>query len=229
MELEQQPINVSARKTVVAQAPIIERKAFLKKVYGLLSLSVLMATIGAWATLSNEALLTTVINNIFIFFILEIGTMIWCMFARQKETQGLIALFSFTTLTGIVAAPVVMMYTQASVVNALLLTALVFGGLTLYVANSKRDFSFLGGMLTVGLIVLIVGTLLNAFFFKSPANTMFMNIGGAFLFSGFIVYDTFMIMRKYPTNEYILATISLYIDVLNLFLILLQLFGGRRD
>ncbi len=87
----------------------------------------------------------------------------------------------------------------------------------------------MGGMLTTGLVIMIVGGLLNAFLFKSPAINFLYSAGGVFLFSGFIIYDTFNILNRYPTDEYISATLSLYLDILNLFLLLLRLLGGSRD
>ena len=87
----------------------------------------------------------------------------------------------------------------------------------------------MGGMLTTGLVVLIIGGLLNTFIFKSSGISFLYSAAGVFLFSGFIIYDTFNILKRYPTDEYISATLSLYLDILNLFLMLLHLLGGSRD
>ena len=87
----------------------------------------------------------------------------------------------------------------------------------------------MGGMLTTALIVMIIGGLLNVFLFKSPAFSFLYSAAGVLIFSGFIIYDTFNIMNRYPTDEYIAATLSLYLDILNLFLMLLHLLGGSRD
>lgn len=87
----------------------------------------------------------------------------------------------------------------------------------------------MGGMLTTGLILLIVGSLLNVFLFGNAWASFFISCVAVFLFSGFIIYDTFNIMRRYPTDEYISATLSLYLDILNLFLALLRILGMSRD
>lgn len=212
-----------------SEAPLSERMAFLRKVYGLLSISVLMAAAASWFTLSNEAFLMTVYRSQMMFFILQIGAIFFAMWARKKETLGLVALFTFTILTGITTAPVLAMYTGGIVTQAALMTGLIFAGLSIYTVRSKKDFSFMGGMLTTGLLILVVGGLLNAFIFKSSAGAFMFSCVGVFLFSGFIIYDTFNILRRYPTDEYISATLSLYLDILNLFMALLHILGGSRD
>ena len=87
--------------------------------------------------------------------------------------------------------------------------------MTGYVFLSKKDFSFLSGFLITGLIVVIVGSLLNAFIFQSPLGEFALAGGGVILFSGFILYDTSNILRYYDVEDYTSATLSLYLDVLN--------------
>ncbi len=218
-----------AQPVPASQVSVPERMAFLRKVYGLLSLSVFMAAAASWMTLNNETFLQTVAANYIIFIILQFAVIFFAFWARKKENLGIIALFSFTILTGITTAPVLLMYTGATITNAAFLTGITFAGLSFYTIRSKKDFSFMGGMLTTGLIILIVGGLLNAFLFKSTGFSFLYSAAGVFLFSGFIIYDTFNILNRYPTDEYISATLSLYLDILNLFLMLLHLLGGSRD
>ena len=218
-----------AQPITAAQASVPERMAFLRKVYGLLSISVFMAAIASWMTLTNEVFLATVAQYYIGFIILEFAAIFFAFWARKKENLGTIALFSFTILTGITTAPILLRYTGATVTNAAFLTGITFAGLSFYTIRSKKDFSFMGGMLTTGLIILIIGGLLNVFLFKSPAISFAYSAVGVFLFSGFIIYDTSNILRRYPTDEYISATLSLYLDILNLFLMILHLLGGNRD
>jgi FtsH-binding integral membrane protein len=212
-----------------AAASVDERMAFLRKVYGLLSLSLFLAAVASWMTIRDENFLSVVYQNYMVFIIVEFAMLFFVFWARKRETLGLVALFSFTMLTGVTTAPVVYIYSGQTVTNAAFLTGIIFAGLSFYTITSKRDFSFMGGMLSTGLIILIVGGLLNVFFFKSPAISFLYSAAGAFLFSGFIIYDTFNILNRYPTDEYISATLSLYLDILNLFLLLLRLLGGGRD
>jgi FtsH-binding integral membrane protein len=213
----------------VAAAPVSERMAFIKKVYGLLSISIFLAAAASWMTINNPAFLAVVTGNYLMFIILQFAVIFLAFWARKKATLGLIALFSFTILTGITTAPVLLVYSGQTVTNAAFLTGIIFAGLSFYAIVSKKDFSFLGGMLFVGLIALIVGGLLNAFIFQSSGFSFLYSIIGVLLFSGYILYDTSNIMRRYPTDEYISATLSLYLDILNIFLLLLHLLGGGRD
>ncbi len=149
------------------------------------------------------------------------------MAVRRKPGLNVAALFAFTTVSGLTLGPVMLVYNAGVVQEALVLTVLIFGGLTMYVMLSKRDFSFLGGFLITGLIVVIVGSLLNAFLFQSPAGEFMLAAGGVLLFSGFILYDTSNILRHYDVEDYTSATLALYLDILNLFLFLLRLLSSR--
>jgi len=224
-----QTVQNYANSIPAAAAPVKERMAFLKKVYGLLAISVFLAAGGSWLTINNEPFLATVARNYFVFIVLEFAVIFFAIWARKRETLGLVALFSFTILTGITTAPVLLAYTGDTVTNAAFLTGIIFAGLSFYAIVSKKDFSFLGGLLTTGLIIMIVGGLLNVLIFKSSAGSFLFSAIGVFIFSGFILYDTSNILKRYPTDEYISATLSLYLDILNLFLVLLHLLGGSRD
>lgn len=204
-----------------ANATVEVRMAFLKKVYSLLALSLLTAAVGAFVGRGlNPALLLPL-------FIAEIVMVFVAMGVRRKPGWNTAALFGFTTLSGLTLGPVMMVYNAGVIQEALVLTVLIFGGLTLYVMTSKRDFSFLGGFLVTGLIVVIVGGLLNAFFFQSAAGEFILAAGGVLLFSGFVLYDTSNILRNYDVEDYTSATLALYLDILNLFLFLLRLLGNR--
>jgi modulator of FtsH protease len=144
---------------------------------------------------------------------------------------NLLALFGFTTLTGVIISPVLYYFSlvnPASIIQAGVLTVGIFGGLTAYVFISRRDFSFLRGMVVTGLIVVILAGLLNIFI-GSSALGFAVSAAALLLFSGFVLYDTSNIIRRYPTNEYVAGALSLYLDAFNIFLALLRLLNaGRR-
>lgn len=222
-------MNSNAYGNIVAiDAPVEERMAFLKKVYFLLSLSVFTSAVACWMTISNVQFLEAVYNNRILLYLCEIGAIFFVYWARHKPNLGYIALFSFTILTGMTTSILVFNYRHV-VVEALTITGFVFAGLSLYAVQSKKDFSFLQGFLFVGVLALLIGGLLNLFLFKSEALMFFMSIGGVLIFSGFILYDTSNILKTYPTNEYISATLALYIDVLMLFKYIIILLGGSRE
>ena len=215
-------------KISVAEAPVIDRLSFLKRVYGLLSLSLITGILAGTFALNNEPLLALVAKNIIWFFIAEIAMIFLCMWKRKDKTLGLVFLFGFTSLTGLVSAPLVYAY-QSVAFPAAILTMVTFISLTSYVMITKKDFSFLKGILLVGIVLMVVGGLLNLFFFKSFGIQYYMAWGGVFLFSGFILYDTSNIIRRYNTDEAVLGALALYLDILNLFLNLLIILGGRKN
>ena len=217
-----------ANPVPVATADVTDRLTFLKKVYWLLSLSLLTGILASIFTLNSPGLLLLVAKNQFLFLIVEIGVLLLCFWKRKHATLSFIFLFAFTTLTGLTSAPIVYAY-QTVAFPAAVLTMVAFGSLTGYVLITKKDFSFLRGALFVGLILLVVGGLLNVFFFKSSDLQYFMAWGGVFLFSGFILYDTSNIIHRYNTDEAVLGALALYLDVLNLFLHLLIILGGRKN
>ena len=100
--------------------------------------------------------------------------------------------------------------------------------LTLYAFVSRRDFSAWGSFFTVGLWVLIATSLINLFVRNATASIW---IAGAtvLVFSGLLVFDTWRLRNVYGPNDYVPAAVNIYLDLLNLFIALLQLVGGRRD
>ena len=209
-----------------AYAPPAERMAFLRKIYALLSLSIFVAAGVAFTVTTDEAMFSMVTNNYILFIVLEIVAIIVCFAAKKKQNLALFALFAFTALTGATISPVLMRYTGGTITQAASLTGIIFVGLSMYTINSKKDFSFMGGMLVTVLLVVIVGSLMNVFIFQSSLMSFGISSVAVILFSGFIVYDTSNIIRHYPTDEYISATLALYLDILNLFLHLLRLLGS---
>ena len=213
--------------TPAASVTTTDRLVFIKKVYSLLAMSMGTAAIGAY--LGSGPLLLLVAPNMMLFFILQIGLIFFASFAARKPGLNMVALFSFTTVSGLTLGPLLYQVGPSIAAEAFALTAITFAGLSMYVVYSKKDFSFMSGFLMTGLIVLVVGGLLNMFFIQSGMMHFVMSGASVLLFSGFILYDTSNIMRYYGTDEYVSATLALYLDVLNLFIALLSILGIMSD
>jgi FtsH-binding integral membrane protein len=213
--------------TSAASVTTTERLVFIKKVYSLLAMSMGSAAIGAY--LGSGPLLLLVAPNMMLFFILQIALIFFASFAARKPGLNMVALFSFTTVSGLTLGPLLYQVGPSIAAEAFALTAITFAGLSMYVVYSKKDFSFMSGFLMTGLIVLVVGGLLNMFFIQSGMMHFVMSGASVLLFSGFILYDTSNIMRYYGTDEYVSATLALYLDVLNLFIALLSILGIMSD
>jgi FtsH-binding integral membrane protein len=214
-----------------AQASVSERMGFIRKVYALFFAATLFAIGGVLLGLSYDPLLQFAYEHPFIMFFVMIGGVMGAQAVRHVPGLNLAALFGFTTLTGVVISPliaVIWRINPGSILAAGLLTVGIFGGLTAYVFVSKKDFSFMRGMLMTGLIVVILAGVVNIFL---GASALGFAVAAAtlLLFSGFVLYDTSNIIRRYPTNEYVAGALSLYLDAFNIFLALLRILNaGRR-
>nr|WP_246166688.1 Bax inhibitor-1/YccA family protein [Marinobacter salinexigens] len=161
--------------------------------------------------------------------------LVWLVLPRTANSgAGIGVVFAFTGLLGLSLGPTLNYYLQMSngsqiVMQALGGTALVFFALSGYVLTTKKDFSFMRGMLVAGLVVVLVAALgaLVASMFGVAITAFSLAISAAivFLMSGFILYDTSRIINGGEQN-YIMATTGLYLNIYNLFVALLQLIGA---
>ncbi|XP_004700531.1 protein lifeguard 4 [Echinops telfairi] len=208
----------------VASASVHIRMAFLRKVYSILSLQVLLTTMTCSVFLYFEPIQTFVHKSpalILVFALGSFGLILALTLNRHKHPLNLYLLFAFTLLEALTVAIVVTFYDVYIILQAFILTTAVFLGLTAYTLQSKRDFSKFGaGLFTVLWILCLSGFL--QLFFHSETVELVLAAGGALLFCGFIVYDTHSLMHRLSPEEYILAAISLYLDIINLFLHLLR-------
>jgi len=162
-------------------------------------------------------MLFAVIANFAVYFAL-----LW-----NRHTPGLnVALFyGYTFLNGLMLGPLVALANAINpwlVVQALALTAIGFFAIATYVMTTGKDFSSLGPFLVAGLLVVIVAGILN-FFVGGTGLGLGISIVSALLFMGFTAYDMSNIMHKFRDEEYILATVELYLDFINLFVALLRI------
>src|SRR5215213_8443518 len=216
----------------VAEASVGERLAFIRKVYSLFFVATLFAIGGVVLGFAFPPLMIAISEHYWITLLLMIGGVIGAQAVRHTPGLNLAAFFGFTTFTGIVISPFLFIVSRtnpASILQAGVLTVGIFGGLTAYVFISKRDFSFLRGMLFVGLIVIVLAGILNMLMVGSSGLGFALAAAALLLFSGFVLYDTSNIMRRYPTNEYIAGAMDLYLDAFNIFLAILRILNaGRR-
>ena len=155
--------------------------------------------------------------------------LIWFVLPKTAHSSaGLGVVFAITGLLGFGLGPVISSYLTLANGSQIVMTALggtgaIFLGLSTYALTTKRDFSFMGGFLIVGLLVVLGAALLNIFL-AVPALSLTISAVVVMLMSGFILYDTSRMVNGGETN-YVLATISLYLNILNLFTSLLHLLG----
>jgi len=217
--------NDFAYNNNVAGASKHVRLGFMRKVYGLLSVQLSMTTLIGGVFLFTPGVKEFVqARPVFLFpaFILSIGLLIALHIKRKETPINLVLLACFTVVEAYTVGVLVTFFDQSVVIQAFFLTAAVVIGLTAFTFQTKRDFSNMGAALSTGLMVLILGGFLQIFLGNELTDTA-MAVGGALLFSLFIIYDTQMIMTRLSAEEYILATIQLYLDIINLFIEILKI------
>ena len=159
--------------------------------------------------------------------VMTIGAFITLFVVQKKadSASGIYWVFAFTGLMGASLGYTLNFYLGVAgpglIMEALGATALVFFALSAYALTTKKDFSFMGGFLVVGLVVVLVAAIANIFF-AVPAVSLAISAAIVFIMSGFILFDTSRIIHGGETN-YIRATVSLYLNIYNLFTSILHL------
>lgn len=195
------------------------------KLMRMFTISILVSFLGTWVGMYTPPALFLPLVAV------ELIMLVAAFLIRRKgKAIGYTFVFAFCFISGITIFPTIAHYASVGgtslVTTAFLLTGIIFAGLTLYAYVSKRDFSFLGGFLFVGLLVLI-GFSLIGLFTGGFGGTLGLMIaaGGVLIFSGFILYDISQYKHGLPDEAIPLAVLNLYLNFINLFLYLLRLLG----
>jgi len=203
------------------------RADFIRKVYGLLFLTLAVTVgVGALAAPLGPAIAPFTLP----LFIVGIICVIALNFARRVPVLNVALLLLFGAIQGAIFGPYLAMANDAAPgigAEAGWTTIAVFGGLTAYVFASRKDFSFLGGMLFVSLIALIVAGIVMMFVHAAWASMAYCVIG-ILIFSGYVLYDTSQIILRLGPEDAVVGAIALYLDFVNLFLLILDLLSLRR-
>lgn len=206
-----------------SQSSALESNKVLRNTYALLSLTLLFSAMTAAGSLllqlPHPGIIISLVGFIGLYFLTaKLRNSIW----------ALPSVFALTGFMGYTLGPIVGHYLAmpggvSIVMNAFAMTGIIFLSLSAYVLTTKKNFSFMGGFLMVGLILGVVGSL-AAIFFQIPALSLAISAMFVLLMSGFILYETSNILHGGETN-YIMATVSLYVSIYNLFTSLLHLLG----
>ena len=199
--------------------------SFVKETYKLFAASMMAGAVGAYV---GVPLAGTIAAYFWPLFALEIGLLIGLQFVKRKAGINLMVMFAFVFMTGLMLAPLLAhtlgISGGASIIgNAFAMTSVVFGAMSFYAIKTTKDFTGYGKPLMIALLVIIGFSVLNIFLGNPMIHVI---ISGAIviLFSILVIYDTQNIMRgAYETP--IDGAIALYLDFLNIFTALLQLFG----
>ncbi|MDO7812374.1 Bax inhibitor-1/YccA family protein [Helicobacter pylori] len=217
--------NAYAEDSLLQESELV---GFVKTTYKFFAGSLLLATIGALLGLMN---FQAVVQYKWVFFIAEIAAFFGLMFSKSKPGLNLFMLFAFTSLSGVTLVPLLgMVIAKAglgAIWQALGMTTIVFGLMSVYALKTKNDLANMGKMLFIALIVVVVCSLINLFL-GSPMFQVVIAGASAILFSLYIAYDTQNIVKGMYDSP-IDAAVSLYLDFLNVFISILQIIGIFSD
>jgi hypothetical protein len=207
------------------------RAGFIRKVYGILSMQLILTVVGAATFMFVESARSFALSSTGVFYtalFLPFPVLFALFCYKNKHPANMYLLTLFTVCEAYTVGVICAVYYEQGygeiVLQALLLTAAVFISLTSYVFVTKKDFSWMGGALYMGLIILLVWGVINMLFpIGGGLGRAVFSLMGALLFSGYILYDTSNIMLHMGPDDYIMASVSLYLDIINLFLYLLEI------
>jgi FtsH-binding integral membrane protein len=215
--------------------------AFLRGVYGWMGAGLALTAVVAFYTASTPALLQAIFGNRIVLYALlfgELGLVIAVSAAINRlspaAATGLFLLYA--GVNGLTLSAILLAYTGTSVAATFFVSAGMFGSMSLYGALTKKDLASWGSFLFMGLIGVIIASVVNIFL-KSPAVAWVMSMCGVIVFTGLAAYDTNK-LRALGRQGFadagaerkgaIIGALALYLDFINLFLMLLNLFGRRR-
>lgn len=211
---------------------VLSTNKLIRNTYMLLGMTLVFSAVTAGISMAMNPPFIVYIGSIIVSFI-----MLFVLNKKQNSAAALPLVFLFTGLMGFGLGPLLNHYLGMAnggeiVMTALGMTALTFLGLSAYVMTSKKDFSFMGGFLSAGMIVALIAMValfvLPMFGVQVGAMHMAFSAFIVLLMAGFILYDTSNIVNGHYTN-YIMATVSLYLNIYNLFVHMLALAGISLD
>ena len=207
---------------------------FLSKVFKWFGLGLLVTFLVAYAVSINESLLQLVFSSgaTIIIVILELVCAIWLsvrIHKMQTSTATMLYL-GYTALTGLTFSSIFILYELESIIWIFLATAILFGILSLIGAKTKINLSGLGVFLIIGLLAVIIISIINMFLLNNTID-LALCIISIVIFMGYVAYDVQKICRINTNNDNIaiIAAFDIYLDFINIFIRLLQLFGKNRD
>jgi len=187
-----------------------------------------ITTIFSSIVLSNPSLQQFMLRSRYLFWLFLALSIIYTFVVRKKHPQNLIALYTFNFIESFLIGFCVAPLAPEIVLKAFLMTTGLFIGLTIYAfTNRNRDFYALGAFCYGGLSALIIMGFVMIFFPVSRIVYTVYCALGVLVFMGFIVIDTVFMLQRLGPDDFVEATISLYIDFVNLFLYILQLFDDK--
>lgn len=218
--------------------------SFVRSVYNWMAIGLGITGVVAYGVANSPGVTEVIFGSQLIFFGLIIAqlAMVYMISARIQRMQASTATMLFivySALNGATLSSVFLAYTQSSITSTFFICAATFTACSVYGWTTRRDLTTMGGFLTMGLIGIVIASVVNMFF-QSGAVSTIVSYVGVLVFVGLTAYDTQEIKNMALSQPAdidagavrkgaILGALKLYLDFINLFLMLLRIFGGRRD
>jgi len=212
-------------------------RTYMLRIYNYMAAGVGLTAVVAWLTyqLTGPALLQSPLMWVFILTPLGLVFFIGARINTLSVGTARLLFFLYAGLVGISLSTLLHIYTSASITRVFFIAAAMFGALSIFGYSTRRDLSGLGSFLFMGLIGVIVASLVNLFL-RSTGLDWLISIVGVGVFAGLTAYDTQRIKAMYDSRDdettagrkSVIAALSLYLNFINLFMMLLRLLGGRR-
>jgi FtsH-binding integral membrane protein len=217
-------------------------RAHMNKVYGLMSVGMLLTAAVAWGVGTNETMVAAIFGTplkwVVMFAPLVAVFAFGALINRLSVAAAQLFFYAYAALMGLSLAFIFQVYTGISITTTFLTTAIAFAGLSLYGYTTKRDLSGMGTFLMMGLIGLVVASIVNIFL-ASSALAFAVSVIGVLIFAGLTAYDTQSIKNEYIEHAQhgdeawmgksaIMGALRLYLDFINMFMFLLQFLGNRE-
>lgn len=216
--------------------------AFMRGVYGWMSLGLFITAAVAWFTAASPLGMTLLQSPglVLMLVLVQFGLVIGLSAAIHKLSGSAASLMfaAYSALTGLTLSSIFFVYSAASIFQAFIVTGGMFGAMSIYGMVTKRDLTGMGSFMFMGLIGIVIASLVNMFV-QSSAMSFVISVIGVLVFTGLTAYDTQKLKymgEAMPLGDgtairrgTILGALTLYLDFINLFLIMLRLFGGSRD
>ncbi|MBV5338121.1 MAG: Bax inhibitor-1/YccA family protein [Deltaproteobacteria bacterium] len=216
---------------------IVKQNTLIRKVYAWMGAGLAITAFMALITLSSPAILNAVLGNKLIFYGLIVGELALVFtlsgaINRLSAATATLIFIVYAALNGITLSVVFLAYTANSITSTFVITAGMFGAMSLYGSMTKRDLTSWGSFLFMGLIGIVIASIVNIFVGSSAVSWIVSGIG-VIVFTGLTAYDTWKIKEMAAQGiegrkPAIIGALTLYLDFINLFLMLLRFTGNRR-
>jgi len=216
---------------------IAKQNALIRQVYAWMGAGLIITAFMALVTLSSPVIFNAIAGNRLVFYGLIIGELALVFtlsgaINRLSATTATLLFVAYSALNGVTLSVVALVYTANSIASTFVITAGMFGAMSIYGYATKRDLTSWGSFLFMGLIGVVIASVVNIFVASSTVSWVISGIG-VIVFTGLTAYDTWKIkaMAAQGTEgrkPAILGALTLYLDFINLFLMLLRFTGNRR-